>query len=141
MDRIFHARIAWYNYMYLLILGGTLVFLLWEKHGIPAALLSILLIILIERIIHTTYTVTADNRVVTFYGRFSRKRTVPIELIRSVHTIRTFTIGNFSMAHYLLVKYQGGFISLLPVKEEEFVALLHSRNPSIQIDPDPLSSL
>ncbi|MCD8167269.1 MAG: PH domain-containing protein [Bacteroides sp.] len=141
MDRIFHARIAWYNYMYLIILGGTLFFLLWEKHSIPAVLLSIPLIILIERIIHTTYTVTADNRLVTFYGRFSRKRTIPIELVRSIHTTRTFTIGNFSMARYLLIKYQGGFISLVPVKEEEFIALLHIRNPSIEIDPDLFNSL
>ncbi len=54
MNRIFHARITWYQYLYLILLGGLSFFLLWEKLIIPAAICMVLLVVLIERFIHTT---------------------------------------------------------------------------------------
>ena len=53
MNRIFHARIAWYHYFLLLVLTVNAVGALWCKYILPAVLLMLLLIVVIEQIIHT----------------------------------------------------------------------------------------
>ena len=53
MNRIFHARIAWYQYFLLVVLTVNAVGALWCKYILPAVLLMLLLIVVIEQIIHT----------------------------------------------------------------------------------------
>ena len=48
MNRIFHARIAWYHYFLLLVLTVNAVGALWCKYILPAVLLMLLLIVVIE---------------------------------------------------------------------------------------------
>lgn len=42
------------------------VYGLWEKNILIAVLFMLLLVVSIEKLIHTTYTVTADNRLLLF---------------------------------------------------------------------------
>ncbi len=51
MNRIFHARIAWYQYFLLVVLTVNAVGALWCKYILPAVLLMLLLIVVIEQII------------------------------------------------------------------------------------------
>lgn len=74
MNRIFHARIAWYHYFLLLVLTVNAVGALWCKYILPAVLLMLLLIVVIEQIIHTVYTVSADGNLEISMGRFIRKK-------------------------------------------------------------------
>lgn len=131
MNRIFHSKITWYNYLYLIILATTTIALLWEKRIVAAAILMIVLIILIERIIHTTYTVTTNGLLVLSHGRFSKERTVPVSKITRIDRIKTLQIGKFCLTKYLFIKYEGGFVAITPVKEDEIIELLSKRNPEI----------
>ena len=72
MNRIFHARIAVGQYLFIILAGAMAVYGLWEKNILIAVLFMLLLVVSIEKLIHTTYTVTADNRLLLFFGRFSR---------------------------------------------------------------------
>ncbi len=56
MNRIFHARIAWYQYFLLAVLTVNAVGALWCKYILPAVLFMLMLIVVIEQIIHTAYT-------------------------------------------------------------------------------------
>lgn len=58
MNRIFHARIAWYQYFLLVVLTVNAVGALWCKYILVAVLFMLMLIVVIEQIIHTTYTLT-----------------------------------------------------------------------------------
>lgn len=73
MNRIFHARIAWYQYFLLVVLTVNAVGALWCKYILPAVLLMLLLIVVIEQIIHTVYTVSTDGVLEISTGRFMRK--------------------------------------------------------------------
>ena len=84
MDRIFRARIAFYQYLLLIVFAATAFVFLWFKYILAAVVLVILLLIVIEKIIHTTYTVTKDNELVIYRGRFSRKFTLPISQITAL---------------------------------------------------------
>lgn len=70
MDRVFHARIGAAQYLALLLFTFMLVYCLWVKYILIAVLWGILLLRFIERIIHTTYTLTADGRLIVYGGRF-----------------------------------------------------------------------
>ena len=79
MNRIFHARIAAGQYLFVALAGVIAVYGLWEKQILIAVLFMLLLVVSIEKLIHTTYTVTADNKLLLFFGRFSRGEGNPAE--------------------------------------------------------------
>ena len=117
MNRIFHARIVWYQYFLLVVLGVNAFGFLWCKNIILATLMMLFLIVVIEQIIHTVYTVTADGLLLLNYGRFIRKKTIPIAEITSIRKVHSMKFG--------LIEYgKGKYASVLPVKEKEFIELI-----------------
>ena len=128
MNRIFHARIAWYQYFLLVVLTVNVVGALWCKYILPAVLLILMLIVVIEQIIHTIYTVTPDGILEISTGRFIRKKVIPISEITAIRKCHSMKIGRFSVTEYVLIEYgKGKFVSVMPVKEREFVELLEKR--------------
>ena len=128
MNRIFHARIAWYQYFLLVVLTVNVVGALWCKYILPAVLLILMLIVVIEQIIHTVYTVTPDGILEISTGRFIRKKVIPISEITAIRKCHSMKFGLFSVTEYVLIEYgKGKFVSVMPVKEREFVELLEKR--------------
>ena len=125
MNRIFHARIAAGQYLFVALAGAIAVYGLWEKQILIAVLFMLLLVVSIEKLIHTTYT---DNRLLLFFGRFSRGKEILLKDITSVERASSMQIGGFAVMRYVLVRYgEGKCAALLPVKEEEFIRLLEQR--------------
>ena len=128
MNRIFHARIAWYQYFLLVVLTVNVVGALWCKYILPAVLLILMLIVVSEQIIHTVYTVTPDGILEISTGRFIRKKVIPISEITAIRKCHSMKFGRFSVTEYVLIEYgKGKFVSVMPVKEREFVELLEKR--------------
>ena len=94
MNRIFHARIVWYQYFLLVVLGVNAFGFLWCKNIILATLMMLFLIVVIEQIIHTVYTVTADGLLLLNHGRFIRKKTIPIAEITSIRKVHSMKFGS-----------------------------------------------
>lgn len=126
MDRIFHAKVRMVAYLSVLVGGVAFIGCLWQKLPVPAALLALLLIVLIERLIHTTYTLTRDGRLLVSRGRFSRKAAIRISEITSIKRGNSMNFGKFHFTEYILIEYgEGKYIALVPpVKEEEFLHML-----------------
>lgn len=128
MNRVFHARIAWYQYFLIVVLGVNASGFLWCKYIVPALFFMLLLIIIIEQVIHTLYTMSADGVLTLSYGRFIRKKVVLVSDITSVKVCRSMQFGRFSVTHYVLIEYGNGkFASALPVKETEFMRLIEEK--------------
>lgn len=128
MNRIFHARIAWYQYFLLIMLAINAFATLWGKHIILAVLIMFLLIVVIEQVIHTTYTITPEGELIIYSGRFIRKKTIPLKEITGVRKVHSMKFGSFSVTNYILIEYGNGkFVSTLPVKEQEFMELLEKK--------------
>ncbi len=127
MKRIFHARITWYQYLYMVFLGLLSFWLLWQRVIIPATLCMLLIVFLIERLIHTTYAITADDKLEIYHGRFSKTRIIKLDDIISIQQ-RQSPLGRLTKTGYLLLEYGNGkYVSLLPIKEQEFIELLTRR--------------
>ncbi|MDR0940191.1 MAG: PH domain-containing protein [Mediterranea sp.] len=128
MNRIFHARIAWYQYFLLAILTANVVVAFWVKAALVGLLLALLLLVVIERVVHTVYTITSEGTLVVDVGRFARKRVIPIADITAIERYRSMKFGSFSVTNYLLIHYAGNkFVSVMPVKEEEFLEALRKK--------------
>lgn len=131
MNRIFHARIAVGQYLFILLSAAMAVYGLWEKHILLAVIFVLLLIVSIEKLIHTTYTVTQDGRLLLYFGRFSRGKEIRLKDITVVERASSMRVGRFAVMRYVLVRYgEGKCVALLPVKEEEFIALLIGKSSS-----------
>lgn len=128
MNRIFHARIAWYQYFLLIVLGANAFGFLWCKYILLAVFMMLLLIVVIEQVIHTTYTVTSSGELILSYGRFTRKKTIPLKEIHSIRKHHSMKFGRFSVTDYVLIEYGNEkYVSVMPVKEREFVELVEKR--------------
>lgn len=129
MNRIFHARIAAGQYLFLLIATAVTIHEMWMKHAVLTITFMLLLIIAIERLIHTTYTLTADGRLLLYFGRFTRSKEILLKDITSVERASSMKIGRFAVMRYVLVRYgtKGKCAVLLPVKEEMFIKTLTER--------------
>ena len=135
MNRIFHARIAWYQYFLLVVLTVNVAGALWCKYILPAVLLILMLIIVIEQIIHTIYTITPDGILEISTGRFIRKKVIPVSGITAIKKCHSMKFGRFSVTEYVLIEYgKGKFVSVMPVKEREFVGLLEKRIKAIPLE-------
>ena len=109
-----------------------LVYCLWVKYILIAVLWGILLLHFIEKIIHTTYTLTTDGQLIIYEGRFSRKRERSLAEIVSVDCRSSMQVGGRALVHYVLVVYKDGkHDALQPTNEKEFVRILEKRRKEL----------
>lgn len=128
MVRIFHARIVAGQYLSLLLFAFLVVYAFWTRMPLLALACMLLLVFSIERLIHTTYTLTDDGRLLIYHGRFSRTKTVPLDNIASVERASTMRIAGRGWLRCVLVRCKDGRChTLFPVKEEEFLKTLARR--------------
>ncbi|MDO4161347.1 MAG: hypothetical protein Q4D41_12925, partial [Prevotellaceae bacterium] len=72
MNRTFHYRISWINYLTILIVASATVFFLWNRSAVNVAIGFVLMMVavkMVERIIHTEYVFTDDGMLVIDKGR------------------------------------------------------------------------
>ena len=99
MNRIFHARVAIGQYLFLLLATAVTLHEMWMRHAVLTVLFMLLLVVAIERLIHTTYTLTADGRLVLYFGRFCREKGTGtlLEVCRSLPEIPFVFAGSGPM--------------------------------------------
>ena len=101
----------------------------WYKGAALIGLFFAMIVIInIERIIHSTYTLTADGNLVIYNGRFQKEKTIPLSRITDVELKRLFGLKHLRFTRYVLVHYDNDkVIDLLPEKPEEFMNALVRR--------------
>lgn len=129
MNRIFHARVTWYQYLFIIVLGVNVFGALWTKHILLATILALMLVVIIEQVIHTSYTVTSEGLLELCGGRFTKKKVIPIHQILSVKQHFSMKFGRFSVTRYILIEYDvpHKYVSVMPTNEQEFIDLIEKR--------------
>ena len=131
MNRTFHARLLPGHCLLLLLVAFLAVWCLWEKRPVLAAVWCLWLVFLIERLIHTAYTLTAEGTLRVCRGRFSRVRERPLSDIVSVERASSMQVAGRALVRYVLVRYADGkFDALSPANEDAFVRALEKRLPA-----------
>ena len=127
MNRIFHSRMTWHALAGTLVTGIAPLCLFWQRQGasILLAIVAVALtVVQVERIIHTTYTLTTDGWLVISQGRFARTRRFRVgDIWRMEHCTRLF-----GLVSYLLICYgDRHHVAVMPDNEEAFVREVEKR--------------
>jgi len=86
-----------------------------------AVLMVILLVLGIEKLIHTTYTLTSDGHLVLYYGRFMKGKTISLQEITEVERVCQMRLFGVGLMRCVLVHHGNKTEALMPVKEKEFI--------------------
>lgn len=133
MNRVFQAKINIGNYILLILLLLVAIHSMWCVNGILLCLSLLLLVVIIERMIHTTYTITTDGMLIINNGRFSRRKEVPLSDINSIERIRGMRIGGKTISTSLLITCKNGKIfQVSPRNEDDFVKCVQKRRMQTQ---------
>lgn len=128
MNRIFHVQITKGTWLLLALLTAVLLVAFWQVLGLMALALAIGMVVLIERIIHSTYTLTTDGHLVVYYGRFSKGKDLLLSDIADVQLLQGHGFAGLLPSTYVRVQLTDGTgLSLVPLKPEEFVRALVKR--------------
>lgn len=128
MDRTFHSRTRWDQIIYIIILGLLCFYMLWVKQPILGAIIAILLLIIIERVINTTYTIGKNNLLLIKRGRFSKSISINIDDINDIELRRSARFGTISVINYVLITYaKTKHIGITPSNTERFIELIIKR--------------
>ena len=136
MNRSFHYRASWLNYTCIIVVAVAAMYSLWHRsvvNAIVGFLLMGVVVLMIERIIHTVYVLTSDGRLVISRGRFSREMSVPVNEIIRMSVIRPKLLG----VRYILIEYGAGHeTTVQPVNEEAFMREVRDRQERVCINED-----
>jgi hypothetical protein len=121
MNRLFHSRITWHAFLGTFITGFAALFLFWQRQGMSVLLGVVavaLTVVQVERIIHTTYTLTKDGWLVIYRGRFSRTRRIRVGDIWRMQKCSRF----FGLIDYVLLEYgHHHYVVVMPENEGAFL--------------------
>ena len=131
MDRLFHQRFTLASKCGITILTLLAGYLLWVRSAANTLLgfvVVIILVVIIERVIHTVYIFTSAGNLVINHGRFTRKKTIPVNEIIKVTVVNT----PMGFSHYILLEYGAEhFVSVQPENYEAFIEELKMRQAKI----------
>lgn len=127
MERIFHQQFTMANKCGITLFSLLACYLFWHKAALPGMFVAVIVVLMIERMIHTTYTFTASDRGEVLRinrGRFSKPMTIAVDEIIRCTRMKTA----FGLSHYLLIEYGARRImSVTPDNSEAFIAELKKR--------------
>ena len=128
--RVFHQRFTLAAKCGIALCVLLMIYLFWIKVAIVSLFLLIIGVGMIERVLHTTYTVGETDEgyfLLVDKGRFSFPTLLPVSEIRRVIPMNRL----FGLSRYLLVEYgENRLLSVEPEEENEFIAEIKKRQQS-----------
>lgn len=135
MNRLFHAKIQKSSWLLLMVLLVLAVFAMWNKSPILMAIAMLLMVVIIERMIHTTYTIDKSGNLIIHKGRFSKDKIISLKDIQRIDRVNSMRIFGKSISTCLfIVCNEGRQIQVIPRLEDEFVECVRKRR--LELDND-----
>lgn len=113
MNRIFHHRFTLPAKCSIALFALLAFWLFWQRMPVVAFAVVVVVLMMMERVLHGSYTLTAD-RLLIDRGRFARRREIRLcDIVRC-----TSMTGIFGLSHYLLIEYGAGRLTTVQLSEE-----------------------
>ena len=121
MTRSFHHRTTLGAICGIVLFLLLAVYAFWIKNVIVGLLMAFLLIILMERTLHSQYVIS-DGKLIIDNGKLSKTKVIMIGQINSCRPMTSV----FGIVRYLLITYgaNDAMVSVQPVNEAAFIAAL-----------------
>lgn len=117
MVRTFHHRFTLGACCGILLSVACALYLFWIKSIIIALVLIAVVVVMMERVLHSEYIV-GDGLLRIYRGRFGKSQSIKLEdIVRC-----TVKRSNFGLSHFLLLEtVKGEFVLVEPENEEAFI--------------------
>lgn len=135
MDRVFSSKTEISSYLLLLFALTATVWAMWNKTGLVYAPCLVLVALIVERIIHTRYVVTADGHLVVEKGRLAKNKKLSLRNINRIDQVCRFSIGCWAYGKYLIIVMDNGEqVPVRPKNESDFVTLITKRRREMDLE-------
>ena len=123
MIRTFQAKIPASSWVLIAVITWMAGYAAWYRHALLLLIALVLLIVVIERVLHTEYIVSSDTLIVR-NGRFTRIIEIKLADIESVEEISRMNIGGKPLVKYLIINHQNKITVVNPRDKEAFLKSL-----------------
>ncbi len=127
MDRTFHQRLSPATACGILAFGLLALYLFWVKSALMGCILAAVVVLMIERVVHTNYVFRRDEDEEMLYidnGRFSKTRRIRVN---DIVQCRKMTTG-FGLSQYVLLQCgHKRLVSVQPDNADAFIAEVRKR--------------
>lgn len=122
MNKVFHEKITLGKMVFLFLEMAIFTWFAWYKMPLPALCFLILVVYTLEMLLHSTYTITSDGRLVIYKGRFQKEKVYFLQDIDHIEDGHySFNLGFRVGSYLLLVLKNGTEKGITPNKEKEFI--------------------
>jgi len=127
MERTFHHHFTLAAKCGIALFAMLALYLFWEKMAIVGLFVVVAVVVMMERVMHTSYTFMGDKFLIN-KGRFAKKQEILLnEIVRC-----TPMSSLFGFSHYLLLEFGAGHLaSVQPEEEEAFLQELKERQANL----------
>ena len=127
MDRTFHQRLSPATACGILAFGLLALYLFWVKSALMGCILAAVVVLMIERVVHTNYVFRRDEDEEMLYidnGLFSKTRRIRVN---DIVQCRKMTTG-FGLSQYVLLQCgHKRLVSVQPDNADAFIAEVRKR--------------
>lgn len=129
--RTFRFRVTTANIVLIVTVAAVALYFFWSRttvHTLLGVLHTVITLRIIEKVLNTTYELTPEGDLVINRGRFSRRKTIPLNEILSARTVVLKPL----MTRVVLIEYGAGHItSVQPQDCDGFVRELKKRQDEL----------
>ena len=119
MKRTFHSRFTMSAKLTIILLGIASFLLMWRM-SIAALPVMMMLVISIERVIHTEYVFTEKGTLIISRGRFARTVTIDLAKVNGIRQVRNV------WGRWLVIECaDGSRTAVQPRNEGEFIRMIY----------------
>ncbi len=135
MNRQFHSKTSIRNYVLLAALLSVAIYFVWhtdqlsrQVSGLVLVVILLLMVLIVERMVHTTYTLTKEHTLVIDHGKLSRPKVIPLHDIDRIDRINRLRFGGKPLITSLvIVLHSGTEYYITPRNEEDFIQCIIQR--------------
>lgn len=128
MNRVFQTKIQAGNWILLAAIFVVTAHFMWQANGLLILISLLLMVVIIERMIHSRYTLTHDGLLIIEKGRFSRKQQIAITSIERIERVSGIRIMGKTLNSFLLITCSDGKqYAVTPSNEADFLKYIEKK--------------
>lgn len=133
MIRTFHAQINKKTLFFCLLPSAVLaIYFFWIKVPLLALVFMVFMVFVVERLIHTMYVFTDEDRLIISQGRFSKKKILLLKDIEKVEKLKSSSLSLLRQDDVVMLTNKNGSIRLItPFPADEFCKYFNQRKKNV----------
>lgn len=114
MDRIFHQRFTLAAKCGIMVFTLMAFYMLWMQKALAGIVLMLIVVVMIERVIHTVYIFHGSDLIID-RGRFSRRQIISLPTVTAVRCVPTA----LRLGHVLTIEHDDGRLTAVQPEDDD----------------------